>query len=490
MTHSAELRRFLGGNETRQLFALDRRSGRIVELREGRARELRPDCHAGHLVCPIESCENRAFTTVGGSRRHHFRHRVPGARAHGRESYYHQLGKALLGQSLADRYPEARVVVDREALDNAQRPDVLVEFLDGRRFAFELQYSPLGLENWHARHAGYESQGLIDVWLLGHLPPHLRPSRYHREERFAWALEVTELARTIYASGSLARFFNPDERTIATALLESGERFLRGWDAMTLAFDPLEACEIRGDRFWTPTDDLEEKARALRLAEERRREEEQARLLAEQERRRRERKRIAAWRARRQEQAARRWTLEAEPRFLSLVGLARTPPIIERELRADRGIHLHPAHWHAQVYWRFLHRRIGSSFSFGRAARPFYATQEKHKRGARIALAGYLFELRRKGFVTFSSEGTWIESEILVLADLDHPPESGWGHVRLVQERGRVLAVAETGEVIAGAPRLPNQQPSATGGASDRAGSRMPSEASSATRRPLLESRR
>jgi hypothetical protein len=406
MAHSAELRRFLGGKETRQLFALDRRSARIVELPDGRARELRSDCHAGRLVCPIESCENRAFTTVGGSKRHHFRHRVPGARAHGRESYYHQLGKALLGQRLADGHPEARVVVDREALDNAQRPDVLVEFPDGRRFAFELQYSPLSLEAWRARHAGYEDQGLIDVWLLGHLRPHLRPSRYHREERFAWALEVTPLARALHGSGSPVRFFNPDEQTIATALLESGDGLLRGWDATTLAFDPLDVCEIRADRFWAPTDDLEESARAVRLSEERRREEEHARWRAEEKRRQRERKRIAEWKARKQDQAARLWTVEAQPRFLDLVGLARTPPIIEQELRADRGIHLHPAHWHAQLYWRFLHRKIGSCFFFGEAVRRFYAAQPKHKRGARIALAGYLFELRRQGYVTFKSEGT------------------------------------------------------------------------------------
>jgi hypothetical protein len=146
---------------------------------------------------------------------------------------------------------------------------------------------------------------------------------------------------------------------------------------------------------------------------------------------------------------ARAWALEAQPRFLELVGLARTPPIIEQELRADRGVHLHPAHWHAQLYWRFLHRKIGSSFSFGEAVRCFSAAQPKHKRGARIALAGYLFELRRRGYVTFRSEGTRIESEILVLADLHQPPHARWGRVRLVEQGQRLLAVAETGELIA-----------------------------------------
>lgn len=280
--------------------------------------------------------------------------------------------------------------------------------------------------DWQARHAGYESEGLIDVWLLGHLPPHVRPSRY-REERLTGALELTELVRTIHASGSSVRFFNPDEMTVATALLESGEPLLRVWDAMTLAFDPLDACEIRGDRFWTPTDELEAKARTVRFAEERRREEEHARSLAERTRRQLERKRIDAWKARKQKEAARLWTLKAEPRFLELVGLPSTPSIVDQELPADRCIHLHPAYWHAQVYWRFLHTKIGRSFSFGEAVRPFYATQEKYKRGASIALTGYLFELRRRGYVTFRSEGRWIDSDILVLADLRNPPAGAVG---------------------------------------------------------------
>jgi hypothetical protein len=456
MAHPPELRRFIGGKETRQLFALDMRIGRIIQIPEGGAPALRSDCHDGHLVCPIETCDSRSFTTVGGSKRHHFRHRIVGARAHGRESYYHQLGKALLGQAIRERYPSARVVVDKEALDGGQRPDVLVELPEGARFAFELQYSPLTVESWQARHYGYEADGVIDVWIFGHLPPHLRPSRYHREQRFAWAIEVTPLARALHASGAPVRFFSPDERTFATALIESGEPFLRAWDAAELSFESVDACEIRGEKFWTPTDDVEDAARVARAAEvqraeadARRRKAEHVLRLADDARRERNRDRIAAWKKRKEAEAERAWQSDGEPRFLQLVGLAETPPIIARELRADRGIYEHPARWHAELYWCLLHGRVGSAFTFRQAARRFYKAQPKDTRGARIALAGYLFELRRRGYVTFASEGTWIEGDIVVIADLRHPPQPDWGYVRLLHRGEGLTAVAATGEVIA-----------------------------------------
>ena len=85
------------------------------------------------------------------------------------------------------------MVVDQETLNNGQRPDVLVSMPGGQLFAFELQYSPLSVSEWRRRHDGYVTQRVIDVWLFGHLPPHLRRSRYNREQRFESAIELTEL---------------------------------------------------------------------------------------------------------------------------------------------------------------------------------------------------------------------------------------------------------------------------------------------------------
>lgn len=453
--HPRSLQQFVGGKETRQLFALDTKTERIIQIAEGAAEALRADCRSGRLVCPIESCETRAFTTVGGSRRHHFRHRLQGAGRHGRESYYHQLGKSLIAQHFTDRYPHAEVDLETEAGDNAQRPDILVAFPDGSRFAIELQYSPLTIAAWRARHEGYRRHGVTDIWLFGHLPPHLRTSRYHRDERFAGAIGVTELARAVTSAGLPVRFFSPDERTVATALVESGNPLLRAWGAAELAFVGLEECELRNG-LWTPVDDAEEAARRaceerlLRQAQEQRRwEREDARRRAEQARREHDRDKIDRWKRRKHDEAERMWKEHSEARFLALVGLPETPSIIERELRADRWIHRHPAHWHAQIYWEFLHGRVGQTFTFGKAVRRFYAAQPKNRHGANVALAGFLFELRRNGYVAFDSLNTWIEGEIIVLADITAPPQPSWGHVRLVEREHDLVAIAETGELLA-----------------------------------------
>lgn len=429
MSHAADLQQFVGGRETRQLYALDRRSGRIVYMQERHAEELRPDCRAGHLICPIDGCESRAFTTYGGtSKRHHFKHLVSGARAHGPESYYHQLGKGLLGQYLRDRYPEASVVVDQEALDNGQRPDVLIDMSGGRRFAFELQYSPLTVSEWRRRHDGYRSQGVKDVWLFGHLPPHLRRSRYHREQRFESAIELTEVARALNAEGEPVRFFSPDELQIATATLESGDRLLAAWHAAELRFDQLTECRIEGERFITPTDEMEDAARLERLDEERKARE----ALAADEHVRRPRSAAKAarekgeeawaeWHRRQRAARVQAWQAAA-PKFLKLVALQTVPEVISVELRSDWGTIWHPAHWHARLFSEFIQGQIGETFEYRRAIRRFFQAQPYGKHQANVALGGYLFHLRREGYVRFDSEGYWIDGPILVMADLHHPP--------------------------------------------------------------------
>ncbi|MEJ7569196.1 MAG: competence protein CoiA family protein [Gaiellaceae bacterium] len=429
MSHAAELQQFVGGRETRQLYALDRRSGRIVYMEEGQADELRPDCRAGHLICPIDGCESRAFTTYGGtSKRHHFKHLASGARAHGPESYYHQLGKGLLGQYLRDRYPEASVVIDQQALDNGQRPDVLIHMSGGRRFAFELQYSPLTVSEWRRRHEGYRSQGVMDVWLFGHLAPHLQRSRYYREQRFESAIELTEVSRALKGAGVPVRFFSPDELRIATATIESSDRLLAGWNAAELRFDQLTECRIVGERFITPTDHIEDAARLKRLevewkAREALAAEEHVRLQRSAAKAAGEKgeEEWAGWHRRQRAARVQAWQAAA-PKFLKLVALPTVPEVISVELRSDWGTIWHPAHWHARLFYEFIEGQIGETFEYRQAIRRFFQAQPYGKDQANVALGGYLFHLRREGYVRFDSEGYWIDGPILVMADLGHPP--------------------------------------------------------------------
>ena len=44
----------------------------------------------------------------------------------------------------------------------------------GQQVALEVQYAPLTVDAWHERHRSYRAAGIVDVWLFGHLRPHLR----------------------------------------------------------------------------------------------------------------------------------------------------------------------------------------------------------------------------------------------------------------------------------------------------------------------------
>lgn len=448
MAHGAELQRFIGDGETRQLYALDQRSRRIVHIEDGQAESLRPDCRAGHLICPIEGCESRAFTTYGGTqKRHHFKHLHRGAAAHGPESYYHQLGKALLGQRLRDRHPEARVVVDQEALDNGQRPDVLVHFPDGRRFGFELQYSPLIGEEFERRHRGYVEQGVVDVWLLGHLPPHLRPPRDS-----SFMVDLGPLALAIHAAGQPIRFFNPDERKIATVLCESGlfSRFSRVGE---LGYDDLELCEIRGNAFWAPTDDVEAVARVAREAKEaterQAREAQAARAEARHRARVEVERRQASWEVEHRHGRSKReqaWRI-AEPKVRACFELDELPAIISEARPSDWGVERYPAHWHARFFWKHIEGKLGETFSYSDAIRDFYREQPYGRESARAAVGGYLFQLRHSGYLLFYADGWRIDGDILVVADLKHPPSNAQARQLLTA----ALAV-DNGDVVLVAP--------------------------------------
>jgi hypothetical protein len=125
---------------------------------------------------------------------------------HDFESFVHQAGKQLVAQWICSTYPEAYLRVDSERVGTGQLPDVLVVMPDGVRYAIELQYSPLTVEEWHLRHGGYASQGIHDIWLLGHLPPHLRTGGWEDNRGRA---QVSALHQAIHAAGGQLLWINP-----------------------------------------------------------------------------------------------------------------------------------------------------------------------------------------------------------------------------------------------------------------------------------------
>jgi hypothetical protein len=413
----------------RQLYARDTRLGRdapLVFIEPGGAPRLRADCHQGWLVCPVPDCPDPRLIARGGTRRDHFAHRrLDGATSHAPERWYHLCSKALVGAWLQSRYPMARVQVDHEAVANRQVPDVLAVFPDGRRFAFEIQYAPLTIEAWQRRHAGYVAQQISDVWLFGHIPPHLRAAPLLGERpRFIFS----ELFEAIELCGADVRWIDPDQRTIRTPQHRLGWQRVHSKSGRLLLVEappePLASCFIDGGAFRAPADAQLEPIRPGHLLELAREVERRAARRAQAE---------AHQHAVDRVEARRRPALEAAwdaYRRAKFGDPEHIPPIIALETPSDRGIAAYlPAHWHARLFEELIQGRRGQTFSYRRAAAPFLQHALAEPRAVYRALTAYLVRLRRAGYLAFETTPTgYITSPIRVLADTRHPPAAHERH--------------------------------------------------------------
>ncbi len=140
--------------------------GQAVQFRE-RARTM--------LKCPVSGCPHPAITTVGGERRHHYRHlRADPSTEHGPETWYHLEAKAVLAAWAIEKYPDAVVEFEKVLAFGERVADVFVTLPDSTRYAIEVQFSSLTPERFLERHEWYQSAGIVDVWLFIHAGIHLR----------------------------------------------------------------------------------------------------------------------------------------------------------------------------------------------------------------------------------------------------------------------------------------------------------------------------
>jgi hypothetical protein len=274
--------------EPRFVYAKDARlgpDGPLVFLPDGEANSLRPLCKEGHLWCPYPDCDTRFGTARGGERRrHHFVHEFRRRDfVHTSEGYFHMLGKNLIRQWARRHYPAARVQ-EEVLVENGQKPDVLVTMEDGRRFAFEIQYSALPLEDAKRRHDGFRALDIKDVWLLGHRAPHLTNALSANQEQVRLAnmgqaqRHLTELGAQVFwiapeemEGGSIATAWTASIRQVSTTgfrvddqpiKLPSNKTNLGGWswrhlpskgsDVFHFELDPLAECRLEGQHFVTP----------------------------------------------------------------------------------------------------------------------------------------------------------------------------------------------------------------------------------------------
>ncbi|HEY0581156.1 MAG TPA: competence protein CoiA family protein [Chloroflexota bacterium] len=416
--------------ERRQLWARDTHlpdGSPLVFIEPGGARRLRPDCQAGRLICPVPGCDNPRYTTRGGSRRDSFAHtRAPQDPNHAPERWFHLLAKQQIGEWLRSQAPDAEVHVDHHAVDNGQIPDVLARFPDGRRFAFEVQYSPMTAEAWLRRHHGYREQSVTDVWLFGHIPPHLRRRDSRSRDGEPWFV-LTALHQAVRIHDSVVRWIDPDSQVIYSLQRDAHQR--GAWDTrhtnpgFRVEADALTDCRVEGPHFSTPSD--------KRLADdEQQRQDETERKRTEQQARRAEhngadvdvarRHQAEEWRRKRDAQKAVEWQ-RLVPQLVQRFG--GVPAIIEEHCRLDWSYQArYPPLLRSSLFLTCIQGQVGSTFTFKQALQRLAAQPEKNMPGLRASLTAYLRKLRDEGFVSFDMEGGWI-GHIRVCADL--PEQQG-----------------------------------------------------------------
>ncbi|MBG0567826.1 competence protein CoiA [Actinoplanes aureus] len=206
--------RFFAAVDGRQLFArrIADPGGRLVYLPDGQADRLRETART-QLECPVSGCSSRSITTVGGAKRHHFRHLTTDG-SHEPESVEHYTAKQLIGSWIEKQAPGATVHVDDVTLENKRQPDVYAE-IDGHRIGFEVQYSAMTRQQWQERNDAYTKAGITVVWLLGHTGTHLRATRQGGHD----AVVLSPAARMLLHLSRPVLWINPFEEMIATAVV-------------------------------------------------------------------------------------------------------------------------------------------------------------------------------------------------------------------------------------------------------------------------------
>lgn len=201
--------------EVRLLYARNRGdpSGSLYYLKDGTANQLRSWAKE-HLECFMPECSDRRLTTVArsGMRRDGFRH-FKGGGGHAPEGLFHEQAKVLIMQWVSDQYPHVRARAEETTKDRERRADVMLTWPDGSQLAIEVQYAPLTIPNWRARHHSYRQKGLECVWLFGHRPPHLQTLGSQTD-----VVRLSDLHKSMVSEAIPLLWINPIEAKVASIL--------------------------------------------------------------------------------------------------------------------------------------------------------------------------------------------------------------------------------------------------------------------------------
>jgi hypothetical protein len=232
----------------------------------------------------------------------------------------------------------------------------------------------------------------------------------------------TELLEAVELAGGSARWIDPDVRAVRTPLHALGWQRVRSpsgaWLLVEAPANPLDACRLEDGGLWAPADTAQSAIRPAHLEELAREVDartERHRQLDEHHRA------VAAYAERRKAGQEAAWSVYRRTRFANPDAV---PSILTEVGTEDAGIADYlPVHWHARLFEEVIQGRLGSSFTYRRAASLFLASPTARQPAVYRALSGYLERLRRAGFVEYRTDSVGhIRTEIRVLADTKQCP--------------------------------------------------------------------
>ncbi len=357
----------------------------------------------------------------------------------------------------------------------------------GQQVAFEVQYAALTPQEWLTRHNSYRSQGVVDVWLFGHVPPQLRVA-----PDWARILDTDGHVRVcmspthqqVLASGLPLLFISPLEERVGTVWAErhvatpDGRRELffrttpeHEHEHTLFAHEPLAACTVDPsgalrmpilEALSTGARDYAAAVSAWEAAEQARRQAAEAQLHREQLRRKQyEARRAKAAEERRQAEAVRQrrlaeqralWTEQWQQSTMREHVLAafdgQLPPIFGVPLRDEGAIEADPRHWRAWLYGHlFVRHQPGDVLTLADCCAALVAAGfvVRSRQRASLLMHDWLNHLRDKGMVRVRQSRGSKEVQVVLVMDLKAAMERD----RAAAEEQRGRSAAERVDMLA-----------------------------------------
>lgn len=236
--HMKRVASFTSG-DPRFIYAARRDGSGVMLLPDGEALQRREIART-QLMCPVPGCPAPEITTVGGERRHHYRHLVKDvATDHGAETWYHLEAKQVLAAWAAEHCPNAVVEIEKVLGSRDRIADVFATLPDGTQYAIEVQFSSLTPDLFAERHRWFRGAGIVDIWLFIHAGVHFRTGWNDTRN-----VTYSPTHRAVRDSDVRVLWVNPQQQRIgyATRTLSIGNRTYRthAQDEGEFAVEPLE----------------------------------------------------------------------------------------------------------------------------------------------------------------------------------------------------------------------------------------------------------